>query len=865
MFYRMGDFYEMFGDDAVIASKILQIQLTSRNKNKEDSIPLCGVPVHAYDQYLNKLTGAGYKVAVCEQTEDPAQAKGLVKREVVRIITPGTIVSPDLLDATSNCFLAALCFDSKKNQAGIAFCDLSTGEFEVDQLDLKTGASEIVELLYLYKPREILVSEFDERSDTGIQSIFFKQTENLFSNGDFGTHFEPLADFNFELRAARRSLKDHFRVSTLDGFGIETKPLSIRTAGAILAYLKETQKDTLKHINRIRQIQKDQQMILDESTIRNLELFETLNGFEKKNTLVHLLDKCKTAMGSRKLKRWMAAPLLKKDQIEERLDAVQSLIDSGSTLEKMRLVLSQVGDLERIIARISMPSTSVSDLVRLRSGLEPLEQLNGFFKQLNNTTLHKQVINFDDLKDLYQLLKDQILDDPTVKVKDGGFIRQGINKKLDKLKNLMKNGKQLIANMEADERQKTGITSLKIGFNKVFGYYIEVSNASKHLVPDSYIRRQTLVNNERYVTEELKELEEEILSAEEDSRALELKLFNELKQKLQAEISRIQKSAQIVATVDVLSTFSFNAKLNNYNRPELDDNPNRRTLTIKEGRHPVIESLDFEEPFIPNDVVLDSRAGVIMVITGPNMGGKSTYMRQTALIALMAQIGSFVPAEDARLPIFDRIFTRVGASDNLTRGQSTFMVEMSEAASILNNASKDSFIILDEIGRGTSTFDGISIAWAIIEYLHEIKALTLFATHYHELILLEQQLEGVCNAKVVVHEEDDNMVFLRKIVSGETDKSYGIQVAKLAGLPQNVVDRAKEVIQGLKMAEKKFSDLETGSPLRNNAVNEQIEDNFQMSFLPPEEPWMDDIRKFDINKSTPLDALELINYIQKKI
>ncbi|MCG8338114.1 MAG: DNA mismatch repair protein MutS [Proteobacteria bacterium] len=865
LFYRMGDFYEMFGDDAVIASKILQIQLTSRNKNKEDSIPLCGVPVHAYDQYLNKLTGAGYKVAVCEQTEDPAQAKGLVKREVVRIITPGTIVSPDLLDATSNCFLAALCFDSKKNQAGIAFCDLSTGEFEVDQLDLKTGASEIVELLYLYKPREILVSESDERSDTGIQSIFFKQAENLFSNGDFGTHFEPLADFNFELRAARRSLKDHFRVSTLDGFGIETKPLSIRTAGAILAYLKETQKDTLKHINRIRQIQKDQQMILDESTIRNLELFETLNGFEKKNTLVHLLDKCKTAMGSRKLKRWMAAPLLKKDQIEERLDAVQSLIDSGSTLEKMRLVLSQVGDLERIIARISMPSTSVNDLVRLRSGLEPLEQLNGFFKQLNNTTLHKQVINFDDLKDLYQLLKDQILDDPTVKLKDGGFIRQGINKKLDKLKNLMKNGKQLIANMEADERQKTGITSLKIGFNKVFGYYIEVSNASKHLVPDSYIRRQTLVNNERYVTEELKELEEEILSAEEDSRALELKLFNELKQKLQAEISRIQKSAQIVATVDVLSTFSFNAKLNNYNRPELDDNPNRRTLTIKEGRHPVIESLDFEEPFIPNDVVLDSRAGVIMVITGPNMGGKSTYMRQTALIALMAQIGSFVPAEDARLPIFDRIFTRVGASDNLTRGQSTFMVEMSEAASILNNASKDSFIILDEIGRGTSTFDGISIAWAIIEYLHEIKALTLFATHYHELILLEQQLEGVCNAKVVVHEEDDNMVFLRKIVSGETDKSYGIQVAKLAGLPQNVVDRAKEVIQGLKMAEKKFSDLETGSPLRNNAVNEQIEDNFQMSFLPPEEPWMDDIRKFDINKSTPLDALELINYIQKKI
>ncbi len=865
LFYRMGDFYEMFGDDAVIAAKILQIQLTTRNKNKEDSIPLCGIPVHAYDQYLNKLTGAGYKVAVCEQTEDPAQAKGLVKREVVRIITPGTIVSPDLLDAASNCFLAALCFDSKKSEAGIAFCDLSTGEFEADQLDLKAGTSELMELLYLYKPKEILVPETDERGKTGIQAVFFEQIKTLFSNGDLNTRLELQADFNFELRAAKRSLKDHFHVGTLDGFGIENKPQSIRTAGAILAYLKETQKDALAHINRIKQIQKDQQMILDESTIRNLELFETLNGFEKKNTLVHLLDQCKTAMGSRKLRRWIAAPLIKKEQIEERLAAVQTLVDSGSTLEKMRLVLSQVGDLERIIARISMPSTSVTDLVRLRSGLEPLEKLNDFFKQLQHTSLEKQVTNFDDLKDLYRLLKDQIVDEPSAKVKDGGFIRQGINKKLDKLNNLTKNGKQLIANMEAEEKQKTGINSLKIGFNKVFGYYIEVSNASKHLVPESYIRRQTLVNNERYVTEELKELEEEILSAEEDSKALELKLFNELKLNLQAEISRIQKSAQVIAGVDVLSTFAFNAKLNNYNRPKLDNNPNRRILSIKEGRHPVIESLDFEEPFIPNDVVLDSQSGVIMVITGPNMGGKSTYMRQTALIALMAQIGSFVPAEEAELPVFDRIFTRVGASDNLTRGQSTFMVEMSEAASILNNATKDSFIILDEIGRGTSTFDGISIAWAIIEYLHEVKALTLFATHYHELILLEQQLDGVCNAKVVVHEEDDNMVFLRKIVAGETDKSYGIQVAKLAGLPQNVVNRAKEVIQGLKMAEKKFSDLETGNQPRNNTVSEHIEDNFQMSFLPPEEPWLDDIRRFDINKSTPLDALELINYIQKKI
>ncbi len=863
LFYRMGDFYEMFGDDAVVASRILQIQLTSRNKNKDDSIPLCGVPVHAYDQYLNKLTNAGHKVAVCEQTEDPAQAKGLVKREVVRIITPGTIVSPDLLDASTNRFLASFCFDLKKNLIGIAFCDLSTGEFEVDQMKLKNGISECLELIYLFKPREILIPDTQIEKEKAVYDRIFDQVDQFARAAGFEILKEPIPSFHFDEKPNTRLLKEHFEVSTLSGFDLENRYQAIRAAGAVLNYLKETQKDTLSHINHIRLIHRGERMVLDETTSRNLELFETLNGLDNKNTLVHLLDNCKTSMGSRKLRRWIAAPLAEKEAIEQRYDAVQFFLEQATILDRLRLVLTRVGDLERIIARISMPSTNITDLVRLRDSLEPLAEVAEVIEACDEGVLKDLSREFDPLVDLYQLLKTRILEQPSAKTGDGGFICPGVNDELDRLKNLMKNGKQLIANMEAEEKGKTGINSLKIGFNKVFGYYIEVSNASKHLVPDTYIRRQTLVNNERYVTEELKELEEDILTAEQESIVLEQQLFDEIKQKLQAEINRIQKTARIIADLDVLGTFAFDAKLYNYNKPVLDDNPNRRVVSIKDGRHPVIESLDFEEPFIPNDVHLDSKDGYILVITGPNMGGKSTYMRQTALIVLMAQIGSFVPAAEACLPIFDRIFTRVGASDNLTRGQSTFMVEMSEAASILNNATERSFIILDEIGRGTSTFDGIGIAWAIIEHLHKIRALTLFATHYHELILLEEQLEGVCNSKVVVHEENDSMVFMRKIVAGETDKSYGIQVAKLAGLPQEVVVRAKEVVDGLKLAEEQFNNREKSLTSAKSVTSPT--DNIQISFMPPEDPWMDEIRHFDVDGSTPLQALDLISRIKKKI
>lgn len=866
LFYRMGDFYEMFGEDAVTAAKVLQIQLTTRNKNRDDSIPLCGVPIHAYEQYLNKLTHAGFKVAICEQTEDPALAKGLVKREVVRIITPGTVVSPDLLDASANSFLCAVFADLKKRIAGLAFCDLSTGEFEVDEVSLRENAAEVLELIYLYQPREVLLPDTAKEQE----NLFFCELESQLSQMGPSVggepHVERVKDFYFDHRSGDRGLSDHFQVATLAGFGLDNMPYAVSAAGAVLEYLKETQKDTLRHIVSLRRVQKDDRMILDECTVRNLELFDASNNADAKHTLVHLLDNCKTAMGSRKLRRWLAAPLLKKESIERRFDAVEAFINQHPVREQLRELFSQMGDLERIIARIVMPNTSIADVVRLRKSLEPLPEIGDAVKELPMESMKEEMAGFDTLQDLYRLLQENFMEEPSLKIKEGGFIRNGVSEELDKLKDLMKNGKQLIANMEAEEKRKTGITSLKIGFNRVFGYFIEVSNTSKHLVPDDYIRRQTLVNNERYVTEELKELEEDILNAEDQSKTLELQIFREIKEKLEQEIDRIQETARIISEIDVLSTFAHNAVRNNYVRPILDENPNQRVISIREGRHPVIESLTMDEPFIPNDVLLDSRGGFILVITGPNMGGKSTYMRQTALIALMAQIGSFVPAQEARLPIFDRIFTRVGASDNLTRGQSTFMVEMSEAASILNNATERSFIILDEIGRGTSTFDGISIAWAIIEHLHELNALTLFATHYHELILLEQQLKGVCNGKVVVHEENDNMVFLRKVVSGQTDKSYGIQVARLAGLPREVVDRAREVIVRLEMAEKQFNPQDQEQkPCAEQEQPDSVEDNIQLSIFPPEDPWVNEIRKFDVNNSTPVQALQFLADLKQKI
>lgn len=863
LFYRMGDFYEMFGDDAVKAAKILQIQLTTRNKNKENAIPMCGLPFHAYEQYLNKLTSAGYKVAICEQIEDPATAQGIVKRDVVRIVTPGTVLATDLLDATSNSFLCALFGDLRRNIIGIAFCDLSTGEFEIEEINIKSGWDRVLELMFRYQPREVILPRSPREKESQFYQEFTKNSRKVI----FSTAKEPLIEFldhyHFEKKRTTKLLKEHFSIGSLAGFGIDNLPAATSAAGAVLYYLQETQKDALCHITTIRRIPQDEVMLMDESTVRNLELFQTSDGLSKQYTLLGQMDNTQTPMGARMLRRWLSAPLIQKKIIEKRLNSVEAFIQDSGLALKIREFFGEIGDLERIITRIALPSANISDLVKFRSSLAPLAHLKKLFTTVSNTYLQALIDNFDDLKELHSLLSSNILEDPKVKISEGGFIAQGVNDRLDQLKHLMKNGKQMIANMEAEEKKKTEIGSLKIGYNRVFGYFIEVSNTFKNKVPTHYIRKQTLVNSERYVTEELKELEEDILSAEDESNDLEHKLFNEIRFKLQSEINRIQKTSRMLAEIDVLSTFAFNATSCNYTKPEFYDTPAQRVIDIKQGRHPVIESIHLDEPFIPNDVYLNSSEHFITVITGPNMGGKSTYMRQAALIALMAQVGSYVPAEYARLSVFDRIFTRVGASDNLTRGQSTFMVEMSEAASILNNASSQSLIILDEIGRGTSTFDGISIAWSIIEYLHKTEALTLFATHYHELILLADQLKGVKNAEVVVKEENDSIVFLRKVIDGKADKSYGIQVAKLAGLPEEVIQCASDILNNLEKAERSFSTLENKNvaPMPDRVQ----EENQQISFLEPELPWVEELRNFNLNHKTPIQAMEFLYQLQQKI
>ena len=871
LFYRMGDFYEMFGDDAVVASKILQIQLTTRNKNKGNNTPMCGIPIHAFEQYLNKLTKSGHKVAICEQMEDPLQAKGLVRRGVVRVITPGTVIASDLLDSNRNNYVCSLCFEPKKSVLGIAFCDLSTGEFDLDQLDIKTHDHHLFELLYYYNPREIIIPKSNQAREKSYYQELIPQLSVLFSSREETTHIEHLEAYVFEYRQGDRLLREHYRISSLAGFGLDNLSMGISSAGALLWYLQETQKDSLPHLQPLKRIQQNDKMLLDEATIRNLELFESSSRGAETDTLIHLLDNTKTAMGARLLRRWMAAPLINKDAIEERLSRVESLIQEPAVVENLRLVFRSIGDLERIITRIVLPGTSIPDLVRLRHSLEAVRKLPQYLAKLDKGNFKILLSDFDDLQKTHDLLVEQLMEEPCLKIKEGGFIKTGVNEQLDKLKSLMKNGKQHIANLEAKEKKETGITTLKVKYNRIFGYFFEVSNTFKHKIPANYIRKQTLVNNERFITEELKELEESIISAEDESITLELELFRKIKSQLQEQISKIQKTAKVIAELDVLSAFCHNAMMYNYTRPELQDVEERQEMLVTGGRHPVIESLNLEETFVPNDIHLNSQGNFISVITGPNMGGKSTYMRQKALIALLAQIGSYVPATRAKLSVFDRIFTRVGASDNLTRGQSTFMVEMSEAASILNNATSKSLIILDEIGRGTSTFDGISLAWSIVEHLHEIKALTLFATHYHELVLLEEQLPGVSNAKVVVNDDNGKIVFLRKVVPGKADKSYGIQVADLAGIPDNVIKKAKKILLKLERAERQLSQKEDKnlmvrecSATPDYKKTDPVDDG-QISFMSIEEPLIRELREMDLLNTTPFQALQYLIELQKKL
>ena len=897
LFYRMGDFYEMFGDDAIVGAKILQIALTSRDKKK--SLPMCGVPYRAYEQYLNKLTAAGYKVAICEQMEDPAKAQGLVARDVVRVVTPGTTISPQLIDPERNHYLLAINVDLRSQCLGVAFADLSTGEFEVTEFNLNE-THRFYDFLAQLTPQEILLTQsrsetesifleelvqrmtqlFDrENTADSSATVSFKKDAGIPDGQVFPSTglFNFIDPYHFDKEATAKSLKNHFETLNLSGFGVDDLPFGIAAAGALLRYLEETQKCDLTHFTVLRRHAFEKTMLLDEATVANLELFESQSGV-RKHTLYHVLNHTQTPMGARLFRQWLRQPLLEIDEINERFDSIDELRNNFMLCEKFRESLNAIQDLPRIMGRITLPLAGVNDLVALRESLEPVQKLPTYLVELHSPLLKKIADNFDPLTDLLKFLHQHLLETPSFKLREGGFMAAGVSAELDELRDISKNSKQYLNEMLLRERERTGINSLKISYNKVFGYYLEISNAHKSSVPENYIRKQTLVNAERYITAELKEFEDKILTAEERIGELEYELFQKLKNELNTNIRRVQQTAQDIAIADTLSGLAYAAEHYHYVRPNLHPLQAPRKLFLKDSRHPVIEQIDLGEVFVPNDLDLAETKCRIMLITGPNMAGKSTYMRQVALNVLMAQCGSFVPATSAELSVVDRIFTRVGASDNLTLGQSTFMLEMNEAAAILNNATDQSLIILDEIGRGTSTFDGISIAWAIVEHLQNLGALTLCATHYHELTALAQELEAVENFSVRVEEEGERIVFLRKIVSGEADKSYGVQVARLAGLPKSIVKRALVVMEQLEEtsmvhhlpipideAEKKQELLSGVKEKSGSTQNVSANENPQLSLFPEDSFYLDELRKLNLNDMTPLQALNYLHEITERL
>ena len=891
LFYRMGDFYEMFGDDAIVGAKVLQIALTSRDKKK--SLPMCGVPYRAYEQYLNKLTSAGYKVAICEQMEDPAKAQGLVARDVVRVVTPGTTVSPQLIDPDRNHYLLAINVVLRSQCLGIAFADLSTGEFEVAEFNLHE-THRFYDFLAQLTPQEILLTQsrseaeslfleelvqrmtqlLDRENTTDASSAVTLKKEASLAEGQVFPStglFNFIDPYHFDKEATERSLKNHFETLNLSGFGVDDLPHGISAAGALLRYLEETQKCDLSHFTALRRHSFEKTMLLDEATVANLELFESQSGV-RKHTLFHILNHTQTPMGARLFRQWLRQPLLDVEAINERFDCVEEFRLNFMLCEKFRESLNAIQDLPRIMGRINLPVAGINDLVALRESLEPVQKLPLYLAELQSPLLKEIAEKFDPLTALLALLHRYLLDAPSVKLREGGFMAAGVSAELDELRDISRNSKQFLNEMLVNEREKTGISSLKISYNKVFGYYLEVSNVHKTSVPGNYIRKQTLVNAERYITAELKEFEEKILTAEERIGELEYELFQQLKTEINTNTRRVQQTAQDIAVADTLAGLAYVAEHYHYVRPGLHPLQAPRKLFLKDCRHPVIEQIDLGEVFVPNDLDLAETKCRIMLITGPNMAGKSTYMRQVALNVLMAQCGSFVPAASAELSVVDRIFTRVGASDNLTLGQSTFMLEMNEAAAILNNATDRSLIILDEIGRGTSTFDGISIAWAIVEHLQKLNALTLCATHYHELTALAQELDSVENFSVRVEEEGEQIVFLRKIVAGEADKSYGVQVARLAGLPKSVVKRALDVMEQLEEASmvhhlpipidetEKKQELSTEVSDKSNSLwNVSADANPQLSLFPEESLYLDELRKLNLNDMTPMQALNYLH------
>lgn len=840
VFFRLGDFYEMFYDDAKIASKELELTLTGRDCGQEERAPMCGVPFHSCEGYIARLVAKGYKVAICEQTENPATAKGLVKRDIIRVITPGTVMEQSMLDESKNNYIS--CMYSKDKIIGLCFCDISTGELYATEITGKDSINILASQLSSYNPREILF---------GGDIVKIKSLPT-FIKTKLSAGVEMLEDDRFDIAISNTSVKEQFGN---EADVLNDKPVLISTIGALLSYLKDTQKSGLERINHIELYSESQYMRLDYNTQRNLELTQTMLSKEKRGSLLWVLDKTKTAMGKRLIRSWLEHPLMNITTINNRQSSVEELVNDNMLRLEITDALSGVFDIERLMTKIVYGSANARDLRSLCSAIQSFPKVSELTSNCNASYLKYINKNIDLLEDIYTLIDNSIVDEPPFTVREGGMIKKGYSEELDIVSGDMNDSNQILAQIEAEQRELTGIPKLKVGYNRVFGYYIEVSNSYKNLVPETYIRKQTLTNCERFITQDLKEIEARILGAKDKSVAIEFSIFESIRLTVAENLERIQNTAKAIATLDVLTSLANVASDNRYIRPDISHST---VIRIKDSRHPVVEALLKDTPFVPNDVFLDSSSERVAIITGPNMAGKSTYMRQVALIVLMAQMGSFVPASSAEIGIVDSIFTRVGASDDLASGQSTFMVEMNEVANIVKTATSRSLLILDEIGRGTSTFDGMSIARAVLEFCADKKKLgakTLFATHYHELTVMETLLDGVKNYNIAVKKRGDDITFLRRIVPGGADDSYGIEVAKLAGIPNSIISRAKEIL----------SELESGKTETVREVK-PAQDDMQLSLMSvANSPVVEKLESIDLNTLTPIEAMNLLYELKNMI
>ena len=851
LLFRMGDFYETFFEDAKTASKILGITLTARNKKADNPIPLAGFPYHALNNYLDKLVKQGLKVVICEQIEDPKTAKGLVKRGITDIITPGSIIDEKLIDSVDHNYLSAIYIEQKSKIIGFAVIDASTGDFIFTELEKDELKNELLRL----KPSEIVVQDDSTEEIIISFNIEYEPTITVFDSW----YFNP--------EEAERALLNHFGTTTLEGFGAQNKLFATTAAGAAISYLKSLKNNDLKHIGKMQFYSIKNYMQLDEVSRRNLELIKSIRYNNSFGSLISVMDETETPMGARKLRDWLLNPLLDKKEIELRLNAVQELKENFSLTDDIRTLFKTIGDLSRVLGKIGTKRMNPREAIALKNYLETASILSEILSKFENEFIHSLQLDIVDYSNIIELINLTIMEEPPIFITDGNIIKNEYNSDLDELREVSKNGKGWIARLEDEEKKKTGISSLKVNYNRVFGYYIEVTSRYKDKIPEYYIRKQTLVNSERYISPQLKEFEAKVLGAEERIKNLEYELFIEIREKLYKEIGPIQKYVEVVAIMDVLANLAQLAYKNNYVKPEFND---EGYIDIKQSRHPVIEKILKNEEFIPNDIHMNNKDNQISLITGPNMAGKSTYLRQMGLLAIMAQMGSFIPVASADMPIFDKVFTRVGASDNLAMGQSTFLVEMIEAANILNSATPNSLILFDEIGRGTSTFDGLSLAWSIVEYIHnnpKISAKTLFATHYHELTELETILPRVKNFNVVVKEWNDKIIFLRKIERGSADQSYGIQVARLAGVPDKVIKRAKQILHNLEeheispqglssTAKKQLSNYHTNQLDIFDAIIEKSEEKNEI---------LETIRNLDVNKLTPIEAINKLSELKDKL